>query len=89
MTEQSLKSGYIGYEGMGKPIPLTHRQAACKACVQYGCDEKTAGDVVMKMAKLLEHNMPHEAMLSARDAGTGLTIPRVYHLIYVLMTGEG
>jgi hypothetical protein len=73
---------------MGKPIPEPRRMAAFEACIQYGLDKKTAGDIITKMVMLLERNEPHQALLSVRRAGTGFTIARIYHLIYVLMTGE-
>jgi|GEM_PF-2943665 len=88
MPEQCIKSGYTGYDGMGKPIPHIHRVAACETCKQYGYNEKTAKGIVAKMVRLLERNNPHGALLSARNMKMGFTITRVYHLIYVLMTGE-
>lgn len=88
MPDQSIKYGYTGYEGMGKPIPLPRRHAACKVCLQYGLDEKSASDLIMRMAKLLEKNKPHDALLSARGSYSSLTIEKIYHLINVLMTEE-
>ena len=88
MSEHCLKGGYTGYDRMGKPIPLHHRQAAYETCMKYGLDEKTAKSIIKKMVKLLVRNKPHEALLAVREFESGFTINKVYQLIYVLMTGK-
>lgn len=73
---------FSDYETMGKPVPGFRREAAYVMAREFGLESGDAWDVVGKMARALEHDMPERAMKSARafvdDTG-------IYCLMVVLL----
>ena len=87
MSYNYSKNGYIGFSGMGNPIPYERRQIAYKSCIKCGYDADISNEAISQMVTLLEQNKPYDATLVARKL-TGATITDVYKLITILLTDE-